>query len=375
MNQAVEAPSTRIELVDLRAQYRDIRSDVDAAIQRVLDTTRFILGDEVRAFESAWADYVGTAGAVGVSSGTAAIELTLRAFGIGPGDEVITPAHTFIATAEAVTNTGARPVFADIDPHTHNIDPGHVEYLITPRTRAILPVHLYGNPADLDALMDIADRQGLVVIEDAAQAHGAAIGGRRCGSIGHAATFSFYPGKNLGAYGDAGAVTSNDPAVIERIRRSRDHGRTSKYEHVEVGFAERLDALQAAVLRAKLAHLDRWTEARRGHAQRYAQLLSGLDIALPEEGPDARHVFHLYVIRSKRRDAVLDRLRSAGIMAGIHYPIPLHRQPAYIALGYGDVALPETERAADEVLSLPMYPELVDAQLVHVADTLRTALA
>lgn len=361
----------RIELVDLAAQYRAIRPEVDAAIQRVLDATSFILGDEVRQFEAAWAQHVGAGGAVGVSSGTAAIELSLRALGVGEGDEVITTAHTFIATAEAITNVGARPVFADIDPASFTIDPGHVEDLITPRTRAIVPVHLYGHPADMDALMDIATRRDLWVIEDAAQAHGAAIGQRSVGSIGHLACFSFYPGKNLGAYGDAGAVTGNDPAVLDHIRRLRDHGRTTKYEHIEVGFAERIDALQAAILAAKLPHLEGWTEARRGHARRYVEHLTGAGVIVPTEQPGVRHVYHLFVVRSARRDDLLEHLRAAGVMAGIHYPIPLHRQPAYVALGYGDVALPHTERAAAEVLSLPIYPELTDDAIAYVAETVR----
>jgi dTDP-4-amino-4,6-dideoxygalactose transaminase len=361
----------RVDLVDLGAQYRSIREDIDGAIQRVLDNTSFILGDEVKQFEAAWAAHCGAGGAVGVSSGTAAIELSLRALGVQPGDEVITASHTFIATAEAVTNVGAVPVFADIDPATFDIDPNHVEDLITDRTRAILPVHLYGQPADMDALMEIADRRGLWVIEDAAQAHGAEIGGRRVGSIGHLACFSFYPGKNLGAYGDAGAVTGNDPAVLDKIRRLRDHGRTTKYEHVEVGYAERIDALQAAILAAKLPHLEAWTEARRRHADRYVELLSGADVEVPTERDGMRHVYHLFVLRSQRRDALLEHLKTAGVMAGIHYPIPLHRQPAYLALGYGDVSLPHTERAAAEVLSLPMYPELTDEASAFVAETVR----
>jgi dTDP-4-amino-4,6-dideoxygalactose transaminase len=361
----------RVDLVDLAAQYRSIRGEIDEAIQRVLDATSFILGDEVRRFEAAWADQTGAGGAVGVSSGTAAIELSLRALGVGPGDEVITAAHTFIATAEAITNVGARPVFADIDPATYTIDPGHVEDLITARTRALLPVHLYGHPADMDAMMDIARRRDLWVIEDAAQAHGAMVGERRVGSIGHLACFSFYPGKNLGAYGDAGAVTGDDPAVLDHIRRLRDHGRTTKYEHIEVGYAERIDALQAAILGAKLPHLEAWTEARRAHATRYVECLSDAPVTQPTERPGVRHVYHLFVLRSARRDDLLAHLRAAGVMAGIHYPIPLHRQPAYIALGYGEVSLPHTERAAAEVLSLPMYPELTDEAISHVAETVR----
>jgi len=357
-----------VPLVDLAAQYQSIKPDIDGAIQRILDNTSFILGDEVRAFESAFASYVGAGGAVGVSSGTAAIELSLRALGIGEGDEVITSAHTFIASAEAITNAGARPVFADIDPGTYNIDPDCVEALITERTRAILPVHLYGQPADLTALMEIAERRGLWLIEDAAQAHGAEVDGRKCGSIGHLACFSFYPGKNLGAYGDAGAVTGNDPQLLDRIRRLRDHGRTTKYEHIEIGFAERIDALQAAILGAKLPHLESWTERRRAHARRYDALLAEADVTTPIERDDARHVYHLYVLRSAHRDALLAHLTASGIAAGIHYPIPLHRQPAYANRGYDRLSLPRTERAAAEVLSLPMYPELSEDQQAQIVD-------
>jgi len=357
-----------VPLVDLAAQYQSIKPDIDGAIQRILDNTSFILGDEVRAFESAFASYVGAGGAVGVSSGTAAIELSLRALGIGEGDEVITSAHTFIASAEAITNAGARPVFADIDPGTYNIDPDCVEALITERTRAILPVHLYGQPADLTALMEIAERRGLWLIEDAAQAHGAEVDGRKCGSIGHLACFSFYPGKNLGAYGDAGAVTGNDPQLLDRIRRLRDHGRTTKYEHIEIGFAERIDALQAAILGAKLPHLESWTERRRAHARRYDALLAEADVTTPIERDDARHVYHLYVLRSAHRDALLAHLTANGIAAGIHYPIPLHRQPAYANRGYDRLSLPRTERAAAEVLSLPMYPELSEDQQAQIVD-------
>jgi len=362
----------QVPLVDLAAQYRSIQTEIDQAIQRILTNTSFILGDEVSSFESAFASYVQAGNAVGVSSGTAAIGLSLRAIGLQPGDEVITTAHTFIATAEAITNAGGRPVFADIDPSTFNIDPNHVEALVTDRTRAILPVHLYGQPADLTALLEVAQRRDLYVIEDAAQAVGAEIDGRRCGSIGHLACFSFYPGKNLGAYGDAGAVTGDDPALLARIRRMRDHGRTSKYEHVEVGYAERIDALQAAVLAAKLPHLEAWTEARRRHARRYSELLDGASVVLPVERAGVRHVYHLYVVRGPHRDALMEHLQANGIAAGIHYPIPLHRQPAYAPLGYASTSLPETERAAREVLSLPMYPELTETQLQHIADSVRS---
>ena len=357
-----------IPLVDLAAQYRTIKPEIDTAIQRVLDHTGFILGEEVRSFEQAFASYVGAEAAVGVASGTAALHLALQACGVGPGDEVITTAHTFIATAEPISNLGATPVFADIDPETFNLDPGQVEAAITPRTKAILPVHLYGRPAPMDDLLEIARRHGLRVIEDAAQAHGARYRGRPIGSIADLACFSFYPGKNLGAYGDGGAVSGNDAELIARVRKLRDHGRSTKYEHDEIGYGERLDALQAAILGAKLPHLDDWTEARRAHARRYSSLLAETDVTTPAEDPADRHVFHLYVVRSTRRDALLQHLKGAGVGAGVHYPVPLHRQPAYVARGAGDVSLPHTERAAREVLSLPLYPELTGGQIETVAD-------
>jgi dTDP-4-amino-4,6-dideoxygalactose transaminase len=361
----------RIPLVDLKAQYVSIKSEIDAAIQRVVDNTSFILGKEVTDFEEAFASYVGAKGAIGMASGTAALHLALLACGVGLGDEVITTAHTFIATAEAISHTGARPVFVDIDPQTYNIDPKQVEDAITPRTKAILPVHLYGQPASMESLLDIAQRHNLWLIEDAAQAHGAEYKGQRCGSIGHLACFSFYPGKNLGAYGDAGAVTGNDEALLAKVRKLRDHGRTSKYEHDEIGFGERLDALQAAVLGAKLPHLEGWIEARRAHARLYNELLADCDVVTPYESPEVRHVYHLYVIRTPRRDMMLAHLKSQGIAAGVHYPIPLHWQPAYLKQGYGDVSLPITERVASEVVSLPMYPELSDEQIAYVVQAVK----
>jgi dTDP-4-amino-4,6-dideoxygalactose transaminase len=366
--------TVRIPLADLKAQYARIRPEVHAAMQRVLDNTSFILGKEVADFEAAFARFVGAADAVGVASGTAALTLSLLACGVGPGDEVITTAHTFIATAEAISHTGARPVFVDIDPRTYNLDPDRVEAAVTRHTRALLPVHLYGQPAPMDALVDIARRHDLWLIEDAAQAHGAEFRGRRCGSIGHLACFSFYPGKNLGAYGDAGAVTGNDEGLLQKVRKLRDHGRLSKCEHDEVGFGERLDALQAAVLAAKLPHLEAWTEARRAHARRYTELLASCDVVTPYEAPGVRHVYHLYVIRTPRRDAVLARLQDRGIGAGVHYPVPVHRQPAYRKLGYDHLSLPVTEKAADEILSLPMYPELSEEQVHSVVKALRACL-
>lgn len=364
----------RIPLVDLGAQYAAIKPEIDDALRRVLESHAFILGGEVLQFEEAFAAFVGASGAVGVSSGTSALSLTMRALGIGHGDEVITTAHTFIATAETVSNVGAQPVFADIDPATYVLDANHVEALITSKTRAILPVHLYGHPAPMAELKELAHQHGLWLIEDAAQAHGAEVDGNRCGSIGHAACFSFYPGKNLGAYGDAGAVTSNDRALLERIRSLRDHGRSSKYEHDEIGYSERMDGLQGAILSAKLPYLERWTEQRRAHARSYSELLRGLDVVVPVEGAGVRHVYHLYVIRTARRDELLAHLRAAGVMAGVHYPVPLHRQPAYVALGYTD-SLPHTELAADQVLSLPMYPELSAEQIHHVVASVQEFLA
>lgn len=365
----------QIPLVDLKAQYRTIKSEVDAAIQRVLDHAGFILGREVREFESAFAEYVRAKDAVGVASGTAALQLALLACGVGPGAEVITSAFTFLATAEAISHVGARPVFVDIDPTTYNLDPDRVRSAVGPRTRAIVPIHLYGQPVEMKAILEIAEAKGLRVVEDAAQAHGAEFDGRRCGSIGHLACFSFFPGKNLGAYGDAGAVTGNDATLLDRVRKLRDHGRTSKYEHDEVGYGERLDALQAAVLRVKLAHLETWTEARRRHAQTYTKLLAGSRVFTPREAPHLRHVYHLYVVRTPRREELLLHLKTRGVGAGVHYPVPVHRQPAYLKQGYGDVVLPETERAATEVLSLPMYPELTEDQIGYVAEMIGGFLA
>ena len=297
--------------------------------------------------------------------------LALRAVGVQPGDEVITTAHTFIATTGAVSELGAKPVFVDIDPRTYNIDPNRVESAITERTRVILPVHLYGQPAELGPLQDIARRHGLWLIEDAAQAVAAEYEGKRCGGIGDLACFSFYPSKNLGAYGDAGAVTGNDQVLLAKVRKLRDHGRISKYEHDELGFGQRIDALQAAILGAKLPHLESWTEARRSHARAYNELLSDVEVETPFESHNVRHVYHLYVVRTRRRDRLLQQLKEKGIDAGIHYPIPVHRQPVYLKLGYGDVSLPITERTAAEILSLPMYPELRPEQIEFVAQAIK----
>ena len=366
-----------IPLVDLKAQYQRIQPAIDAAMARVVSSTHFILGQEVKDFEAAFADYMQVKHAVGVSSGTDAIFLALLALGVGPGDEVITTPHTFIASAEPIVHLGARPVFVDIDPATYNLNPALLEAAITPRTKAILPVHLYGQPADMQPILDIANQHNIPVIEDAAQAHGAAYRGKRVGNWGVMACFSFYPGKNLGAYGDAGAVLTNDDALAKQIAMLRNHGRTGKYEHEFIGYGDRLDALQAAILAAKLPYLDEWNEARRRHAAYYNQALANMPgITLPAELPDVRHVYHLYVIRvAEDRDSLIARLKQAGIECGVHYPIPLHLQPALSSLGYRRGDFPETEKAAASVVSLPMYPELEIAQLSAIVEEIGEFMA
>lgn len=366
----------QVPLVDLKAQYHRIGAEMDAAIHRVVQNTSFIMGKEVRDFEEAFAAYCGARHCVGVSSGTAALHLALLAAGVGPGDEVITTPFTFIATVEAILMAGARPILVDIDPRTYTLDPAKLEDAITPHTKAVLPVHLYGQPADMDAIRDIAGRHGMWVVEDAAQAHGAEYKGKRTGTLGDIAGFSFYPGKNLGAYGDAGAVVTDDDALAERVRMLRDHGRRSKYEHEVPGFGERLDALQAAILGAKLPHLEAWTEARREHARAYAERLAGAGLVLPQEMPGTRMVYHLFVVRVRAdRDAISAALKAQGIDTGVHYPIPLHLQPALRYLGYSAGDFPESERAAQEVLSLPLYPELTEEQIDYVSHHLRAVLA
>lgn len=364
-------PNDRIPLVDLTAHHRDLRSEIDAAVARVIASARFIGGPEVERFEEDFADFCECRHAVGVASGTAAIELTLRALNIGPGDEVITSPFTFFATAEAILQAGATVVFADIDPATYNLDPAAVAQVLSPRSRAIIPVHLYGRPAELDALSLIARENGLALIEDAAQAHGARYRGQRAGSIGAAGCFSFFPSKNLGALGDAGAIVTNDERLAARVRSLRDHGRTSKYLHHEVGFGHRLDALHAAVLSAKLPFLDQNNAKRRRLAARYTELLGGMDLVLPAIENVTESVFHLYVVRTAQRDAVIEELRAADIETGVHYPAPLHLQPALQHMALPRGSFPVSEAAADTVLSLPLYPELTEAQQDRVVAALR----
>ncbi|MCZ7573695.1 MAG: DegT/DnrJ/EryC1/StrS family aminotransferase [Ardenticatenaceae bacterium] len=363
-----------IPLVDLKAQYARIKPEIDAAIQEVVESTSFILGPAVSRFEQAFAAYCEVEHCVGTSNGTAALTIALKALGVGPGDEVIVPAMTFIASAAAVHEAGATPVLADVDPVTYTLDPACVERALTPRTRAIMPVHLYGQPADLDPLLALCRQHDLFLVEDAAQAHGARYKGRLAGSIGHAAGFSFYPGKNLGAYGDAGGLTTGDARLAARARQLRDHGRLDKYQHEFTGTNDRMDGLQGAILGAKLPHLDGWNDARRRLAANYTALLADLDVVTPMVAPDVVPVWHLYVIRVAERDRVREALNARGIGAGVHYPIPLHLQPALRHLGYARGDFPVAEALGDQALSLPIYPELTEVQQELVVAALRDLL-
>lgn len=356
-----------IPFVDLKAQYTGIKDEVNAAILGVLDTCQFTLGSEVAAFEEEFASYSQAQYGIGVNTGTSALHLALLAAGIGPGDEVITVPFTFVATVAAIYYTGATPVFVDIDPRTFTIDVKAIEAAITDKTKAILPVHLYGQPADMDPILDIAKRHGLVVIEDAAQAHGAEYKGKRVGSIGDMGCFSFYPGKNLGAYGEGGMVVTSNPEYTRTIRMLRDWGAEQKYQHVLKGYNFRLEGIQGAVLRVKLRHLEAWTEARRAAAAHYNELMSDSGVATPEAMPYARHVYHIYAIRTQQRSEWQQALQDKGIQTGIHYPIPVHLLPAYADLGYAKGDFPHSEQAANEVLSLPMFAELSPAQCKEVS--------
>ena len=360
-----------IPFVDLQAQYRALKPEIDAAVLRVLENAQFILGPAVAAFESDFARFCGTSEAVGVNSGTSALHLALLAAGVGPGDEVITVPYTFVATVAAIEYAGARPVFVDVEPGYWTMDPAQIERAITPRTRAIVPVHLYGQPADMDPILDIARRHGLAVIEDACQAHGSEYKGRRCGSMGDLGCFSFYPGKNLGAYGEGGAVVTNDAAKARKIRLLRAWGEEVRYEHTDRAFNSRMDGVQGAVLGVKLKYLEGWTEARRARAVEYARQLADTPARLPVERAGVRHVYHVYVVELDDRDAWRARLTDAGVQTGVHYPIPVHLQPAYRDLGYQAGAFPISEGAARRVLSLPMFPELTSEQITGVAAVLR----
>ncbi|GIV88488.1 MAG: glutamine--scyllo-inositol aminotransferase [Chloroflexus sp.] len=360
-----------IPFVDLKAQYLSIKEEIDRAVLDTLASTQFVLGKEVAAFEEIFAAYTQCQYAIGVNSGTSALHVALLAVGVGRGDEVITTPHTFIATVSAIDYTGARPVFVDIDPVTFTIDPAQIEAAITPRTKAIIPVHLYGQPAEMDAIMAIARKHGLVVIEDAAQAHGAEYKGRRVGSIGDLGCFSFYPGKNLGAYGEGGAITTNHPELARTVRMLRDWGAERRYYHDLKGFNYRMEGIQGAILRVKMRYIEQWTELRRAAAARYDALLAPLGVRTPIALPDRRHVYHIYAIRDPRRDELQAYLHEHGVSTGIHYPIPVHLQKAFAELGYRSGDFPHAEAAAAEVLSLPMFPELTVEQQQVVANAMQ----
>jgi dTDP-4-amino-4,6-dideoxygalactose transaminase len=365
----------QVPFLDLSSHHAPLRSEFRAAIDEVIDSGVFAGGPFVERFEEDFAAYCNCQHAVGLGSGTEALWLALLAFGVGPGDEVLTVPSTFMATAEAITYCGARPVFVDIDKRTYTMDPAALEQAITKRTKAIIPVHLFGQPADMDSILEVARAHGLFVIEDAAQAHGAEYKGRRAGSLGDAGCFSFYPGKNLGAFGEAGAVVTNNDELQEKIRILRDHGQIRKYHHTMVGWNCRMDAIQAAVLSIKLQHLEKANKLRRARAAQYDRAFEGLEeLVTPYEAPSARHVYHIYAIRVKGRDEVIRRLAEMGIACGIHYPVPVHLQDAYQSLGYQEGAFPIAERAAREFVSLPMFPELSPGQVEVVADRLKEAV-
>jgi dTDP-4-amino-4,6-dideoxygalactose transaminase len=365
---------THVPFVDLRAQHAGLAAEIQSAVQHVFARGDFIQGAAVERFEAEYAAFIGTRHAIGVGTGLAAIELALRGFGIGQGDEVIAPANTFIATVLAIVAAGATPVLVDMDRESYTIDPGALAAAVTSRTRAIVPVHLYGQPVDLDAVLAIAARHNLVVIEDAAQAHGARYKGKRIGRFGHAAAFSFYPSKNLGAYGDGGMIVTDDDRVAAKLRLLGNYGQRAKYDHAIAGTNSRLDTVQAAVLRVKLPHLDGWNAARRRHADAFTAKLSGL-VHTPVTSANVEHVYHLYVIETGRRDAVQQALHARDIHTGIHYPVPVHLQEACADLGYRAGDFPATETAAARILSLPMYPELTDAQIEYVARAVAEAVA
>lgn len=357
-----------IPLLDLSAQYVSIKHEIDNAIARVVSTSDFILGEELGLFESEFAAFCGVRHCVGVDSGLSALELVLRAWGLGPGDEVITAANTFIATALAISSTGATPVLVDVDSRSCNIDPDAVRAAITSRTRAIVPVHLYGLPAEMDTIHEIAAEHGLAVLEDACQAHGARYKGKRTGSLGHAAAFSFYPGKNLGAYGDGGAIVTDDGALATQLRSMRNYGQKAKYVHSNKGYNRRLDTIQAAILRVKLRYLDGWNALRNRHSQAYSELLWGASVGLPHRWEGLESAWHLYVVRSPFRDQMKAHLAARGIASGLHYPTPIHLQAAYADAGYRKGDFPVTERLSEQILSLPMYPELDRGSLERIAE-------
>ena len=355
---------------DLKAQYAELREEICAAIDRVCQNAAFILGEEVARFEQAFASYCEVKHCVALNSGSSALHLALLSAGIGPGDEVITTANTFIATAEAICYTGATPVFVDIDPATANLDPALIEPAITERTKAIVPVHLYGRPADLDAILEIAKLHKIAVIEDACQAHGARYRGKRVGGFGHSAVFSFYPGKNLGAYGEGGALTTNDDAVAQFVREMRSHGESKRYFHDRIGYNYRMDGFQGAVLSVKLKYLDRWTAQRQEFARLYRERLARNKVRIPADQPGNESVYHLFTPWVQNRDTVREELAQRGVQTAVHYPVPVHLQKACSHLGYKAGSLPHTEQACAAVISMPLFPEMNREQVLYAADTL-----
>ena len=360
-----------IPFVDLKAQYHSIKPEIDAAVVRVFESSQFVLGGEVATFEKEFAAYCGSENAMGVNSGTSALHLAMLAAGVGPGDEVITVPFTFVATVAAICYTGAKPVLVDINPHSFTMDPEKLEAAITKKTKAIIPVHLYGQCADMDPILEIAKKHGLVVIEDAAQAHGAEYKGRKAGSIGDMGCFSFYPGKNLGAYGEGGMVTTSNPDYTRTIRMLRDWGAEKKYQHVLKGYNYRLEGVQGAILSVKLKYLEKWSNDRLAHAKLYNQLLAGSKVETPEIMDYGKPVFHVYAVRTTAREDLMAYLTKEGIQHGIHYPFPVHLLPAHADLGHKPGDFPESEKAANQVLSLPMFPELSDEQIHTVADAVQ----
>ncbi len=364
-----------VPFLDLKSQYLSIKSEIDSAIQQVIEKTAFAGGPFVETFEKQFAVYCNCEHGIGVSSGTSALWLALLGLGIGAGDEVITTPNTFIATAEAISYAGATPVFVDIDETSYNIDPNLLAAAITPKTKAIIPVHLFGQMADMTAICEIAREHNLYVIEDASQAHGAMHRGKKAGEFGHAACFSFYPGKNLGAYGEAGGIVTNDGELAQKIKMYRDHGQSQKYYHEYVGWNGRMDGIQGAVLSVKLKHIDQWNDARRAHAKQYDALLAEIPaIVSPVEIPDAKHVYHIYAIRANNRDSIIEEMKARNVFCGIHYPVPLHLQNAYKYLGYTAGDFPVAERCSNEYISLPMFPELTDESVAHVAKLLMSII-
>jgi dTDP-4-amino-4,6-dideoxygalactose transaminase len=361
----------KVNFVDLKAQYQSIKPEIDSAIQDVISNTAFILGKAVADFEEQFAKYCGVKYSLGINSGTSALIMALQAVGIGKGDEVVTTPNTFIATAEAISCAGATPVFVDMEEKSYNMDPGKLEKAITKKTKAVVPVHLYGQPADMDPILDIAKKKGVVVIEDACQAHGAEYKGKRTGSLGKMGCFSFYPGKNLGAYGEGGGVTTDDEEMVRKIKALRDHGSPKKFYHEFIGNNCRLEGIQGAVLAVKLKHLDKWNDGRRKNAELYKKHLRGTEVKLPQEMPYAKHVYHVFCVQVKDREKLIEFLSKKEIFTNIHYPIPIHLQKAYSFLGYKKGDFPVVESSMDEILSLPMFAELTEEQIKYTADCIR----